>query len=208
MTNRGTALVETAFVMGIVLMIVFGGIQLAVLAFTQAGQDGAAFTAAHAYAANPGAGVAGAQAAAHGIFSHVPISAIAVTPAGSGVSATVTGTAQGLPVPGTPSTFALNAVAAEPMGSATPGPSATLYPFAVASTLSNYYTTPGGVAQPTYTMRLAQTFAAKSCSGGDGGGDGGGQLALRRVELPAGHLLRDRAAQQRKHVQQVLRSDR
>jgi hypothetical protein len=175
---RGTALVETAFVMGIVLMIVFGGIQLSVLAFTQASQDGAAFTAAHAYAANPGAGVAGATAAAHGIFSHVPASAITVTPAGTGVSATVTGSAQGLPVPGTPSTFTLNAVAAEPLGSATPAPGATQYPFAVTATLSNYYT-PAGASKPSYSIGLAQTFVSRNCdaTGGNQGCDGNHQYS-------------------------------
>ena len=59
MNNRGTALVETAFVMSIVLMIIFGSIQLSVLAYTQVSQDGAAFVASRTYAQDPAAGTTG-----------------------------------------------------------------------------------------------------------------------------------------------------
>ena len=37
-------------------MVLFGGLQLSLLAFTQASQDGAAFVAARAYAQNPAGG--------------------------------------------------------------------------------------------------------------------------------------------------------
>ena len=135
MSNRGTALVETAFVMSIVLMILFGSIQLSVLAYTQISQDGAAFVASRTYAQDPAAGTAGAATAAHTVFSHVPAAAIVVTPSASAVSVVVTGTSTGLPVAGSPATFAVNAHVNEPRGAATPGPSATAYPFSATATL-------------------------------------------------------------------------
>ncbi len=157
MSIRGTALVETAFVMSIVLIVLFGSMQLAVLAFTQTSQDGAAFVAARAYAEYPAGGAASANTAAHKIFSHVPVSAFVVTPGAGQVAVGVAGAATGLPVPGTPATFAVNSLASEVLAGAGGGS------FGVTATLLNYYTSPGdnyavaGLLQPRPVL-LAQTF--------------------------------------------------
>jgi Flp pilus assembly protein TadG len=159
MMTRGTAVVETAFVMSIVLMVLFGAVQLSLLAFTQTAQDGAAFVAARAYAEHPSAGAAPAQAAAHQIFMHVPIAAIAVSPGSGAVSVTIAQSSGGLPVPGTPASFGLNSIANEPFGSSSDPP------FGVTATLSNYYTTPGdngalaGLLRPRPIV-IAQTFGS------------------------------------------------
>lgn len=169
MKARGTALVETAFVMSIVLMILFGSIQLSVLAYTQVSQDGAAFVASRTYAQDPGAGTVGATAAAHGVFTHVATAAITLTPSAKSVSVVVTGTANGLPVAGSPATFAVNAHVNEPLGAATPAPGAA-YPFSVTDTLQNYVTSPGdtnsvgGLHQPR-AMILAQSITLSNPSG-------------------------------------------
>jgi TadE-like protein len=167
--NRGTALVETAFVMSIVLMIIFGSIQLSVLAYTQVSQDGAAFVASRTYAQDPAAGTVGAAAAAHTVFTHVPAAAIAVTPSANAVSVVVTGASNGLPVAGSPATFAVNAHVNEPGGAATPAP-ASPYPFSATATLQNYFTSPGdtyavaGLNQPR-TILLTQSVALSKPAG-------------------------------------------
>ena len=165
MNSRGSAVVETALVMSIVLMVIFGALQLSLLAFTQTSQDGAAFVAARAYSQNPSAGAAPAEAAAHTIFTHIPVAAFVVTPAAGQVSVTIAGTARGLPVPGTPASFGLSSIASEPFGTASGSA------FGVTATLSNYYTTPGdnnatpGLLQPR-SIRIAQTFGTGNGANG------------------------------------------
>ena len=162
MNARGAALVETAFVMSIVLMVLFGSLQMSLLAYAQTSQDGAAFVAARAYAQNPSGGAAPAEAAAHKIFAHVPVSAFVLTPSAGQIAVSVQGTANGLPVPGTPATFTLGAVDSEILPVAGSG-------FGVTVTLQNYYTSPGdnyavgGLLQPR-AMLVAQTFGAVSGS--------------------------------------------
>ena len=163
MNPRGAALVETAFVMSIVLMVLFGALQLSLLAYAQTSQDGAAFVAARAYAQNPAGGAAPAEAAAHKIFAHVPVSAFVLTPSAGQVAVTVQGTAGGLPVAGTPTTFAVNALASEIVSGGTSAP------FSTTMTLSNYYTSPGdnnatpGLLRPRAIL-LAQTFGTSPAS--------------------------------------------
>ena len=160
MNARGAVLVETAFVMSIALMVLFGALQLSLLAYAQTSQDGAAFVAARAYAENPAAGAASAEAAAHKIFAHVPVSAFALTPSAGQVGVSVQGSATGLPVSGTPATFSLSALDSEPLGVA-----GAAGPISATATLQNYYTSPGdayavgGLLQPR-TMLVAQTFGA------------------------------------------------
>lgn len=164
MKTRGAVLVETAFVMSLVLMVLFGGLQLSVLAFTQTSQDGAAFVAARAYAQNPAGGVSPAETAAHAIFAHVPVSAFALTPTAGQIVAAAQGTGKGLPVPGTPTTFALGSVASEVVATAAGAP------FAATATFQNYYSSPGdypyavaGLLQPR-PLVVAQTFGVVSGS--------------------------------------------
>jgi hypothetical protein len=158
MNSRGAAVVESAFVMSVVLMVLFGALQLSLLAFTQTSQDGAAFVAARAYAENPSGGAVSAEAAAHAIFTHVPVLAFTVTPSGGTVTVAIAGTGKGLPVPGTPSAFALGSVESEIVGGTTGSD------FGVTDTLQNYYTSPGdanavaGLLKPR-SILAAQTFA-------------------------------------------------
>ncbi|MEA2785058.1 MAG: hypothetical protein QOF71_1162 [Candidatus Eremiobacteraeota bacterium] len=162
MTSRGTAVVETAFVMSLVLMVLFGGVQLALIAFTQTSQDGAAFVAARAYAANPSAGAVSADTAAHAIFPHVPLAAFVVTPAAGQVSVTIAQTANGLPVPGSPASFGIGSIASEPFAS----PSGA--PFAVTATLSNFYTTPGDNGAAAGLLRPRPILTAQTFGTGNG----------------------------------------
>ena len=48
--SRGAALVETAIVVGLSLLVIFAAVQYALLGFSQAAADGAAFVAAHSQA--------------------------------------------------------------------------------------------------------------------------------------------------------------
>lgn len=155
---RGTALVETALTLGVVLMVMFGTIQLSVLTFMQTAGDGAAFIAARAYAQNSGGGATYAQNAAHAVFGHVPAASIVVAPAGAAVTVNVTGSVNGLPVPGSPATLPVRSSVSEPIAAGTPAATATIYPFSASSTLKNYYTA-GSVANAAYAIGLAQTFA-------------------------------------------------
>lgn len=156
-TPRGTAMVETALVLGVVLMLMFGTIQLSMLSFMQVAGDGAAFVAARAYAENPAGGAAYAQNAAHAIFGHVPAASIAVVPSGGTVAVTVLNSVNGLPVPGSPATLPVRSLSTEVIGPGTPAPSATLYPFSATSSLKNYYTVAGS-GNASYAIGLAQTF--------------------------------------------------
>ena len=164
MSTRGAAMVETAFVMSVVLMVLFGALQLSLLAFVQTSQDGAAFVAARAYAQNPSAGTASAAAAAHKIFAHVPVAALVLTPSAGQVAAGAQASANGLPVPGTPATFTLGSVDTELLAG-----TASVTPFGATVTLQNYYTSPGdnydvgGLLQPR-PMLVAQTFGSVSGS--------------------------------------------
>lgn len=54
-TMRGAALPETALVLSLALIVLFGTSQMAIVAFTQASADGAAFLGAHALAIDPSA---------------------------------------------------------------------------------------------------------------------------------------------------------
>lgn len=53
--TRGLAMTETAIVMAVVLLALFGGVQMAVIGYMQAAADGASFVAAHAQALNSSA---------------------------------------------------------------------------------------------------------------------------------------------------------
>lgn len=154
---RGAAMAETALTMGLVSMLLFGTIQLALLGYAQISQDGAAFIAARAYAQNPAGGLAYARSAAAGVFEGVSANSIGLTTQGRTVTSGVTSTASGLPAPGAPSTVTVNGGATEPM-LATPAPNATPGAFSVTATLSNYRTAAGTLPSTPYGISIAQTF--------------------------------------------------
>jgi Flp pilus assembly protein TadG len=159
---RGTALIETALTIGIVLVVLFGSVQLGILGFTQTAGDGAAFVAAHTYAQNPASGTAYAKSAATGVFDKIPASAITVTPQGGTVTATAATTANGIDVPGAPATVALQSSATERVPSA---PGSTPPPFAASGTLKNYRDA-SGVANPAHPIVVAQTIGTGHGSNG------------------------------------------
>jgi hypothetical protein len=53
--RRGTALPETALVIGVSLLVILGAAQMTLIGYSQVGADGAAFVAAHSVAVNPSA---------------------------------------------------------------------------------------------------------------------------------------------------------
>lgn len=53
--RRGTALPETALVIGVSLLVILGAAQMTVIGYSQVAADGAAFIAAHSTAVNPSA---------------------------------------------------------------------------------------------------------------------------------------------------------
>ena len=151
---RGGALIETALVIGIVLTVLFGTLQLGALGFVQMASDGAAFVSARTYAQTTSSGTAFAKTVATGVFAKVPASAITLTPGTSTVASAVTSTSAGVPVPGAPATVTLRSQATERVpaaAGATPGA------FAASGTLANYRTG-SGYAYPSYTFFVAQTF--------------------------------------------------
>jgi hypothetical protein len=167
--SRGGALVETALVVGIALMVLLSTLQLGALGFKQTAQDGAVFVAAHTYAQSPALGVPRATSAANSAFGTVPASAITVTPIGSVVTATVSTTASAPSVPGAPSSITLRSGATERFpSSGTPGA------FSVTATLSNYRNANGTptashplvVAQPGLPSgNCDQTGENEGCTG-------------------------------------------
>jgi len=151
---RGTALVETALTIGIVLTVLFGTIQLGILGFTQTAGDGAAFVAAHTYAQNPGLGASYATSTAIHVFDKIPASAVTVTPLGGTVTVKTASTANGINVPGAPATVSMQSSATERV----PGTAgSTPPPFSVSGTLKNYRTA-AGVANTTHPLVPAQTM--------------------------------------------------
>ena len=139
---------------GIVLIVLFGTVQLGILGFTQAAGDGAAFVAAHTYAQNPARGATYAAATATGVFDKIPASAITVTPQAGTVTASTATTAAGISVPGAPAVVTLQSSATERVPSA---PGSSPVPFAVAGTLQNYRNA-SGLANSAHPLVPAQTF--------------------------------------------------
>jgi hypothetical protein len=91
---RGNALPETALVMPLLLMVIYGIIQIALTAFYQISADGASFMGAQKSVALDGASasLSSARTIATGIFSHVAASAV--------FEANVSKTAPNIGVPG------------------------------------------------------------------------------------------------------------
>ncbi|GAC1576510.1 MAG: hypothetical protein NVS3B7_09450 [Candidatus Elarobacter sp.] len=168
--SRGSALVETALTVGVVLMMLLGTVQFGVLGFRQIAQDGAAFVAARTYAQTPAAGATSAATTANGAFDAIPSSTIAVVPSGTTVTATVASTMQTPSLPGSPPTVSLRSGATGRL----PGPAVLPGAFAVTSVLSNFRSA-AGVPAPTRIFVVAQPgLPPFNCdqSGGNIGCDG------------------------------------
>ncbi len=150
--SRGAALVETAFSIGIAMIVLLATMQLGALGFKQSTQDGAAFVAAHTYAQSPVSGVARATTAANSVFGTIPTAGIAVAPASASVTATIATTASAPSIPGAPAAIGLRSGATERV---TPL-AGTLGAFTSTDVLTNYRDASGnpavnrplGIAQP------------------------------------------------------------
>ncbi|MHB8356047.1 MAG: TadE/TadG family type IV pilus assembly protein [Vulcanimicrobiaceae bacterium] len=164
---RGTALPETALMIGIVLLILLGASQLAIISFTQASVNGAAFIAAHEVASDPNASAASVINQA---FPQLGNATVTLTPGNNVLSAVVTKSVGGfILLPGVASTYQVvgGDVEYAPTGvQATPAP----FAFAVTATLDNYCPYHGSCSLPSsYSMYLAQNMNPQ----GDGNGQNG-----------------------------------
>jgi hypothetical protein len=146
-------MLETALTIGVVLIVLFGTLQLGILGFTQTSDDGAAFVAAHVYAQNPTRGSTYATAQAAAVFTKIPAAGITVTTSNGIVTATAASTADGIHVPGAAATVSMQSSAGERVPVA---PGASPGPFSVAATLSNYRNA-SGTANVNYAIKIAQT---------------------------------------------------
>jgi hypothetical protein len=160
--SRGSALIETALTIGIVLTVLFGTVQLGIIGFTQTAGDGAAFVAAHTYAQNPTRGTSYAASAAASAFDKIPASAIAVTPSGATVTAKAATTLAGIGVPGAPANVSLQSSATERVPAA---PGTAPGAFSVTATLKNYRDASGN-ANSAYSLGLAQAQGSGHGSNG------------------------------------------
>jgi hypothetical protein len=161
-SSRGTALIETALTIGIVLIVLFATVQFGILGFIQTADDGAAFVAAHTYAQNPTLGASYAKSAATGAFDKVPASAITITATGGLVTASASSTATGVNVPGAPATVVLQSSATERVPSA---PGSTPGTFSSTATLSNYRDA-SGIANSSRQYTVAQTMGTGNGTNG------------------------------------------
>ncbi|TAM56265.1 hypothetical protein EPN52_14200 [bacterium] len=152
--RRGVAIPETVLTIGFTMLILFGAIRLALVAYLQTQSDASAYIAAHTVAQNPQSSLAADQSYAtsviQAVFPHVQTSRLNLTTTGTSVSGSLVQTTDGLPVPGAPSTISLAARAVEPIAQATPGATAP-YTFSITAGLSNYCATP---ALPYQTSTL------------------------------------------------------
>ena len=98
---RGNALPETVFVMSLLMLLIFGALNLALIGYSQVQADGGAFIAARSAAlASPSAGPAAAVAQVNQAFPHVQPTSITVSIANGTnytTTALVTVMAPGLP---------------------------------------------------------------------------------------------------------------
>jgi hypothetical protein len=167
---RGAALPETAMMMGLFFLLLFGSINMAFLGFNQMEADGATYVAARAAAVSPSSAPSAAASAVAAIFPHLSTSAVTVTQVGSMVQATYVGTSPGLVLLGNKGTGNFNIYSREAETTAAGGSSlgtsaGSAFPFSVGSSglvsLNNYGS--------THNMWLAQTVtivAAASCQNG------------------------------------------
>ncbi|TAM72638.1 pilus assembly protein [bacterium] len=171
-TRRGVAIPETALMIGFTMLVLFAAVHLTLVAYLQAQTDGAAYVAAHTVGQNPQSSLSADQSYAarvvQSVFPHVQASGLGVVTTGSTVSSSVAQTADGLPIPGAPSTIALNSHVVEPIAQTTPGTVAP-FTFGANASLKNYCATPAYPyqsptlcpAQQTYQIYVAQTMSAK-----------------------------------------------
>jgi Flp pilus assembly protein TadG len=164
---KGGTLPETAIVMSVVLLVLFGAVQLAIIGYSQLMADGAAFVGARSVAENPqgtsSTDQANARSAVGNVFSHLPSGSVAAQEnADNTVTSSIGTSVPGLPVPGAPSTVSVNSRVVEPLiphgtPKFIPGP----YPFTASATLANdYQYAVNGSQILNHPIWLAQTVAS------------------------------------------------
>lgn len=156
-TVRGSALPETVIVIGLVCLLLFGALRLALAGYYQSMVDGSAFVGARAWAQNPGGGSTYATGVISAIFPRVASTNVTLSATGSTITSTATQTIGGLLIPGAPSTITLRSSSAEPIGVATP-PSLATYPYTANATLANYRNA-ANIPNATHPLAIAQKFA-------------------------------------------------
>lgn len=155
-SSRGAALVETALSVSLVLMLVLGTAQMALIGYNQISADGAAFIASHTAAADPSASPA---AVAHGVFNNVAASSVTASPAAGLVQYSVSKSVPGFSlIPGLSQSYTLGGGDTELAPSPPPatGPS---YSIGFNATLYNYCMPGNECGFPaSHSMYLAQTL--------------------------------------------------
>ena len=168
--GRGVALPETALMMGLFFLLLFGSINMALLGFSQMEADGATYIAARAAVANPSSAPSAAASAVANIFPHLTGGTLSVQTIGNLVQATYQGTSPGLLLLNNKGTGNFNIYSREvepTMGSSSNIGTAlgSQYPYTVGSSglvaLNNHGS--------TYNIWLAQTIkivSSASCNNG------------------------------------------
>jgi hypothetical protein len=162
--KHGNALPETVFVLSLLLLLLFGSVNLALIGYSQIQADGGAFVAAHVAAlASPSAGPSAAAAQVNQVFPHVQPSAISVSIASGAnytTSALVSLTGPGLPRlfgGNSPSVRVFSHVDELDSNTGTPPPSGLAFSIS-SSTLKNYVNPATNVLTAGHQARLAQTI--------------------------------------------------
>ena len=133
---RGTALPETALVIGISLVVVLGAVQATLIGYSQISTDGAAFVAAHTVALDSAVSAPNVVATAFPNFSPDGVTTSASN--GNIEQATVTKNVDGfLMVPGVASSYELTGADVE-FAPANGQNAAQTFAFAIDATLENY----------------------------------------------------------------------
>lgn len=186
--ERGSAMVETALVVGLALVVIFNGLQLAILGFLQLHADAVAFTAARFLAE-------GGAAASYPSGSFPPAMTLSLTNTATTAQAVVTKTASGLRLlPGVPASVVLRGEHQETFSSAS---TSTVPPFQISESLEqlvDYYA--GGTKQTvvppvpsTHAICLAHTVSTGQGNGVNGAfkiwNDHASTFQKAYVELPS-----------------------
>lgn len=150
--NRGNGLPETMIVMSLLLMLLFGAVNLTLIGYGQISADGASYIAARAAAvSSPSSAPSAAAAQVAEAFPRVAPSSLTLSDSSILAAALVAMTAPGL---SSGSLTRISAREIEPLG-----PSATLPPsgiaFSVSSATLKNYVSPAGVPNANYQAALA-----------------------------------------------------
>jgi hypothetical protein len=170
---RGVALPETALVIGLSMLVILGAAQMTLIGYSQVAADGAAFTAAHARAANPSAAANGSTAAISVFPQFIASNFTTPSPGTANISQSqVTKSVGGFTLlPGGRATFNVRGADVEyapAQTSATPAP----FTFSVTATLYNYCDPTGNCPVPA-TPSNVSIWLAQSPGSGNGNGVNG-----------------------------------